>query len=460
MDDMYYVRSTYYRDRDKFPIRRTAMDPSTLLTISEMMSKNDHKAPKANPKKKNKFASGMSEFFTDFCNETTIHGFNHIVAPKRHIIEKIGWAIVTILAALGAVQLCRQQWQRYVENPTVVSLEKDYRMWNNTFLALTACMEDRVLAANAVKMIENLWNVKEGDTKFDYYMKFIQVVANATMKNLDRFQEYVNDVTLKDVDLFKIVDEVSPPFIVTSNWFDQSLNLPFVRVMTDLGICYTINSVVSKNHAIRNTKEQFDDYQTEPVSCQYVTHPCYAKMETSRICVKYFIHSPYEIIDMTSNVVAEACPSQDFDTDWKVMETKSSEDVKALAIDQRNCRYHTEPLYNKQQVYSVGICRRGCRNALALKLCNCRPFFNFQESGPQCDVTGMACLAKYEKRLYDSCNCLPQCIDATYELADMKENKCTFHIPHSLDNHIRSHQTNRITNCVNGQHIPHSTFFR
>lgn len=43
---------------------------------------------------------------------------------------------------------------------------------------------------------------------FSYYMKFIQVVANATMKNLDRFQEYVDDVTLKDVDLFNIADEV------------------------------------------------------------------------------------------------------------------------------------------------------------------------------------------------------------------------------------------------------------
>lgn len=83
---------------------------------------------------------------------------------------------MTILAALGAVQLCRQQWQRYVENPTVVSLEKDYRMWNNTFLALTACMEDRVLEENAAKMIEKLWNVKESDEKFEYVLCAISIV--------------------------------------------------------------------------------------------------------------------------------------------------------------------------------------------------------------------------------------------------------------------------------------------
>lgn len=50
------------------------------------------------------------------------------------------------------------------------------------------------------------------------------------------------------------------------------------------------------------------------------------------------------------NMVTKTCPSQDFSTDWKVMETKSSEDVRALTVVQRNCRYHTEPIVEKQDV--------------------------------------------------------------------------------------------------------------
>lgn len=65
------------------------------------------------------------------------------------------------------------------------------------------------------------------------------------------------------------------------------------------------------------------------------------------------MHSPYEIIDTTMNTVIKTCPTQEYNTDWKVMETKSSEEVRALTVVQRNCRYHTESITKKQEVKSI-----------------------------------------------------------------------------------------------------------
>lgn len=53
-----------------------------------------------------------------------------------------------------------------MENPTVLSLEKDYRTWNNTFPAITACLETRFSPYAAATFIENTWNIKESDNKF------------------------------------------------------------------------------------------------------------------------------------------------------------------------------------------------------------------------------------------------------------------------------------------------------
>lgn len=80
MDDVYYIRSTYTnKQKDaKKNISKNFYDGS--LT--------SNKSDKEKISKIKKFAKPIKDFFVDFCNETSIHGFNHIVAPERHLLEK------------------------------------------------------------------------------------------------------------------------------------------------------------------------------------------------------------------------------------------------------------------------------------------------------------------------------------------------------------------------------------
>jgi hypothetical protein len=49
------------------------------------------------------------------------------------------WVAVTVLASVGAIFVILRSWDRYVANPTVVSLEKNYRQWSTLFPAVTIC---------------------------------------------------------------------------------------------------------------------------------------------------------------------------------------------------------------------------------------------------------------------------------------------------------------------------------
>lgn len=69
------------------------------------------------------------------------------------ISGRLFWAAVFTVAAANAMLLVLGSWERYNENPTVVSLEKDYREWNTLFPAITMCYLDSVNQTRAEEEI-------------------------------------------------------------------------------------------------------------------------------------------------------------------------------------------------------------------------------------------------------------------------------------------------------------------
>lgn len=58
------------------------------------------------------------------------------------------------MAAVGATILTLSNWERFISNPTVVSIQKDYRNWENTFPAATGCFDNKVNLDKAEQMIK------------------------------------------------------------------------------------------------------------------------------------------------------------------------------------------------------------------------------------------------------------------------------------------------------------------
>lgn len=93
-----------------------------------------------------------------YLTNTTIHGFPILVAPKLHVLERyfyfftyliflmeinflfrLFWLTIILCAVAGSIALSIYSWRRFMANPTVVSIEKDYRNWKNPFPAATGC---------------------------------------------------------------------------------------------------------------------------------------------------------------------------------------------------------------------------------------------------------------------------------------------------------------------------------
>ncbi|XP_069363467.1 uncharacterized protein [Maniola hyperantus] len=152
---------------------------------------------------------GMVNGFKSFCLQTSIHGFNHIAAPRRHWIERLVWVCVTAMAAWGVVGISLGQWQRYINNPTVVTMDKDYRTWNYTMAAATACEQNRTNPEKVEKAIKSRWNVAINDSNYYYYSRFVNVVANSDLYHLRAYEEFKGDPNL-NVNLYELTVENDP----------------------------------------------------------------------------------------------------------------------------------------------------------------------------------------------------------------------------------------------------------
>ncbi|KAJ9590221.1 hypothetical protein L9F63_016671, partial [Diploptera punctata] len=117
------------------------------------------------------------------------------------------WGVAIFMASLGAVALVTGSWQRYQANPTVVSLQKNYRKWITPFPAFTMCYHENLNVTRAEKIIKKLWG-KVHKVKKEYYINFLNTVVNSSLGNLHEFEKYEQDSTLDNVNIKDIASKV------------------------------------------------------------------------------------------------------------------------------------------------------------------------------------------------------------------------------------------------------------
>ncbi|KAM3956870.1 pickpocket protein 11 [Aphomia sociella] len=349
----------------------------------------------------------------DFCMYTTIHGFNHIAMPTRHWTERVLWISLTVAAIWGAIGICLGQWQRYNENPTVVTLEKDFRTWMFNMPAITVCSRNRVDPKKLEKTITKYWGVNKMDANYPYYSSFVSTVANSDLFHLLEYEKFTDDASL-DVDLYQLAVDVMPEFLVKPIWV-QGVDTKWTPTMTESGACYVTNSVAITDTVI--VKINPNDTKLFPLTCKYSSLRCYVLLEISNDTLM-FTHSPYDVMD-ASAPSSLTVPSLDRIIELSVAETRCGKGVRELSPQRRGCLYTDEPVQPGRKVYSTNSCRLSCRSKLAMKLCGCRPFYYFYEEGPVCTPKGMWCLAKIPHLLINNngvkCSCTAQCLDAVFK---------------------------------------------
>nr|XP_026500314.1 uncharacterized protein LOC113403899 [Vanessa tameamea] len=245
------------------------------------------------------------------------------------------------------------------------------------------------------------------------------MVANSNLYNLTGYEEFKDDPNLK-VDLTELVVEVMPEHNHIKIGSSEPLLAKWKPVMTEVGACYTINSIAVLDVSV--TKSDRNETRI-PMSCKYSTQSCYWILECNNF-IDYYIHSPYDVANIMLPP-SSTYPSLNRFSELTTMETQAGPGVRELSPRTRHCLYTSEPTRETRRVYSTNICRQDCRGRLALKLCGCQPFYYFYDDGPPCTPAGMWCLAKNSHRLatFDSvkCICNQQCLDSVFREVSKEE---------------------------------------
>lgn len=130
--------------------------------------------------------------------------------------------------------------------------DKDFRAWNGTIPAITFCYHKRIDIVKAQKLIKRYWNVEAIDSEYEYFMDYVNLVANTSIYSFRQFAQYVNDRRLEFVDMATIAENLIPNVNVNISGFDTNLNPMIVEIMTERGICHTINGILAS--ALFSTK--------------------------------------------------------------------------------------------------------------------------------------------------------------------------------------------------------------
>ncbi|CAH1165036.1 unnamed protein product [Phyllotreta striolata] len=330
-------------------------------------------------------------YFKIFSQQTTIHGFNIIGMPNLHWTERFFWTVIIALSAAGAISLTTSNWNRYSANPTVISIQKDYRNWENHLPAVTGCFNDKVDEKKAEKYIYEKWKSDVADSKYPFYVEFVRAIAYSSYNNFEDLEKFKNDSSLFDVDMVGLVSEVYPKVTGTLVTVDKSREFKWEIILIELGVCFTFFSKFSELLSIRVPDDDRNDTETSnsPLKCHYLNGLCYARFDSNpKLPLKYYVHSHLEIPDLSSKHYHSLGKGSDMEINYRVIETQASGDIKYLRPAQRNCRFDDEPLSSEAKAYTI--------------------------KGKTCNVTGLLCLAKYKKQLLENpkslgCKCPQTC---------------------------------------------------
>ncbi|XP_014245168.1 sodium channel protein Nach-like [Cimex lectularius] len=349
---------------------------------------------------------------------SSVHGLSQIAARNRHPSETVVWIVTSICGLYGAIWLCQSTMHRFEENPTVISLERNYKEWNTTFPASTICPKTKT--KEDIENVVSKWfpsadNATEAE-------RWLRDLSNATYTNFAKMENYSPAIRPENY-LDAVLDAKLQFRYVLSNSNSDAADL--VPTFTELGLCYSYNSQV----AIYNNPEYWrqNNFTFVEVGDLFKGNPLegdiFAQVMEMNSGFKVFVHSPSEVAEIASSS-RESPPKFYMSLDLVALTIYSTEQTKSLRISQRKCRFLDEGNLKISPAYTYKLCRIECRMKLANRLCGCVPYFYRKTDLKICDVNGMLCLAKYKERLLkllhdgvkEQCQCVPPCNDVNYSI--------------------------------------------
>jgi hypothetical protein len=85
------------------------------------------------------------------------------------------------------------------------------------------------------------------DVEYLYFLEYVQMVVNTSISSFKTFKRFARDRRLESIDMSIIAKDVHPNINSIISGFDPNFNPQISEVITEMGICYSVNAILEAN---------------------------------------------------------------------------------------------------------------------------------------------------------------------------------------------------------------------
>ncbi|KAK5647383.1 hypothetical protein RI129_002275 [Pyrocoelia pectoralis] len=190
--------------------------------------------------KRNRIINAISRTYTEFADNTSIHGFKYTVGKDNNFLERVVWICIIALGLIGSGIMFNLFWERYSSTPTRTILKTNYLPNIELhFPAITICPFSNTMIS---KYKSNL-----NDSEKAYARRvFPYILTNSSETKL------MQDSLFDPITIIRKMSQNCTEFLQKCSWEGRHVNCAdiFNELSTPFGLCYSFNYNTTK---IRHT---------------------------------------------------------------------------------------------------------------------------------------------------------------------------------------------------------------
>lgn len=351
------------------------------------------------------FGKNLSEYFSEYSDNTSIHGVRYLGEKKRSILERLCWFVVLAISLYLCVYLIAKTYEKWTTSPVIVSFAKSPTpVWKIPFPAITVCPE--------TKAKQRVYNFT------DAYHKYHENRDNMTEQELKEFEQvslvcdnhlYRGGNKTIGYDAIDFLSRVAPQFsdvLWQCKWINQNQTCDtlLTPMLTEEGVCYTFNMLDREElftnvtflngnylqHGIKSMNWTLEKGYPKDLGAD--TFPRRAIAAGQRACFsllmtlyepdldyicrgpvqgfKILIHNPVEM-PRVSQQYFRAPLNQEVVVAIKPDMMTTSEGLRDYSAEDRHCYFPDEKHLKYFQVYTQRNCEVECLTNHTLEKCGC-----------------------------------------------------------------------------------------